>query len=130
MTAEPVLVALLFADRLLTEDNGKKGIIGAFNRFRAPQFPVMFPPWAIYAAVTNLRGKVPFVLNLRQMDNEQAVFEITGEIDAADILDVIEITPVVANAVFPAAGRYRMAFQVGAETIGSRLLVVEAVPAA
>jgi hypothetical protein len=33
---EPVCTALLFADRIIVENNGKKGIIGTFSRIFAP----------------------------------------------------------------------------------------------
>ena len=42
-TTEPVFVALLAADRVITEDNGKKAIIGTFTQFNAPKFPVFRP---------------------------------------------------------------------------------------
>jgi len=32
------LHTLLFADKVITEDNGKKGIIGVFNIFNFPRF--------------------------------------------------------------------------------------------
>ena len=34
--SEPVFVALLVADRVITEDNQKKGIIGTFNAWWEP----------------------------------------------------------------------------------------------
>ena len=44
---EPVFLALLTADRVITEKNDKKGIIGTFNKLAAPKFPARFPPWWI-----------------------------------------------------------------------------------
>ena len=40
---EPVFVALLLADRVITEDNQKKGIIGTFNQFNLRQLPALLP---------------------------------------------------------------------------------------
>ena len=54
---EPVFVALLIADRVITEDNQKKGIIGTFTQFTVRQVPAALPPWFIYAAVTNVVGE-------------------------------------------------------------------------
>jgi len=63
--AEPVLVALLFADRVIVEEkNKKKTIVGTFTRFYSDKFPVSFPPWYIYAAVTNISEDHSFSLNL------------------------------------------------------------------
>ena len=61
---EPVFVALLLADRVITEDNQKKAIIGTFTQFTVRQVPAGLPPWYVYAAVTNLAGEHPFSLNL------------------------------------------------------------------
>ncbi|ULQ59869.1 hypothetical protein K7I13_00490 [Brucepastera parasyntrophica] len=91
--AEPVLVGLLFADRIITENNGKKGIIGTFSVFSAKAFPVVFPPWSIYAAVTNLTGKHTFSINLVHDDTMQVILPINGELNAATPEDVVELTP-------------------------------------
>jgi hypothetical protein len=40
---EPVFVALLAADRVITEDNGKKAIIGTFTQFNAPSLTSRTP---------------------------------------------------------------------------------------
>ncbi|HUX21735.1 MAG TPA: hypothetical protein VMW69_10890, partial [Spirochaetia bacterium] len=58
--SEPVLAGLLFADRIITETNRKKTIVGTFNRFNAQKLPAVFPPWFIYAAVTNVTGTHSF----------------------------------------------------------------------
>lgn len=43
-----------FADRVITENKGKKAIIGTFSIFHSPVFPITFPPWFIYASVSNI----------------------------------------------------------------------------
>ncbi len=47
---EPVFVALLLADRVITEDNQKKAIIGTFTQFTVRQVPGGAP------AVVRVRG--------------------------------------------------------------------------
>lgn len=122
---EPALVGLLFADRVITEENGKKGIIGTFNRFISPQFPVNFPPWAIYAAVTNLQGSYHFRLELSSMETENVVFPITGDFTIQSLNDVAELVFQISNAVFPEPGRYSLGFSINGELIGSRILYVD-----
>ena len=41
---EPVCTALLFADRIIVENNGKKGIIGTFSRIFALPFQFKLHP--------------------------------------------------------------------------------------
>lgn len=122
---EVVLVGLLFADRIIVEDNGKKGIIGIFNKFTSPRFPCSFPPWAIYAAATNLEGKHEFALNLVCEETSQVVIPISGQFEAKNRLDVIEIHSTVMAALFPKPGKYSLTFLIDGKKIGARVLTVE-----
>lgn len=81
---EAVCFALLFADRVITENNGKKGLIGVFSNFNFSRFPAMEPPWFIFAALANLEGKHEFSINLVRDDAQQVVLPIAGEIDVQD----------------------------------------------
>jgi hypothetical protein len=123
--AEPVLVGLLFADRIIIENNGKKGIIGTFSIFNSPNFPVVFPPWAIYAAVTNLQGKHTFSINLVHEPTSQVILPINGEFEARELSDVVELTPTIMGAVFPRDGVYSLTFNIDGAQVGSRILIVK-----
>jgi hypothetical protein len=123
--AEPVLVGLLLADRIITEDNGKKGVIGTFSRFLAPSFPFAFPPWAIYAAVTNLEGQHEFSLNLAREDDGTVIMPLSGKLQAGSRLDVIEITPSINGLLFPSGGKYVLSFLIDDFPIGARIVFVE-----
>ncbi len=127
---EPVFVALIMADRVITEDNGKKGIIGTFTQFHARQFPALFPPWFLYAAVTNLRGDHAFSITVASDETQQVVFTVNGQFGVDDPRKVVELVVPVLHAPFPRAGTYAVIFQVDGEQIGSRLLEVAAMPAA
>jgi hypothetical protein len=120
---EPVLVGLLFADKVITENNGKKGILGTFTQFNAATFPAVFPPWNLYAAVTNLIGKHRFALNLVS-DENQVVVPLSGEFEVADPLGVVELDPMIAGAAFPRPGNYTLTFHVDGDFVGSRILTV------
>lgn len=122
---EPILAGLLFADNVVSEDNGKKIIFGTFNRFFSQRFPVSFPPWSIYAAVSNLEGKHTFALNLTLQKESQVLVSINGEFLANRLVDVIEIAPPIVNAIFPRPDIYVLTFHVDGQQIGSRMLVVE-----
>ncbi len=124
---EPVLAGLLFADKIITEDNGKKAVIGTFTRFFAPAFPASFPPWAIYAAVTNVSGEHAFTLQLFETDSNQVILPLSGKFEANQKSDVVELTPTIMGAVFPKPGKYTLLFMVDGEQIGARTLFVETV---
>ena len=121
---EPVFVALLAADRVITEDNQKKGIIGTFTQFNVRQFPAALPPWFIYAAVTNLSGEHTFSLNLVFDRSQQVVFSAGGKFAVDEPRRVVELVIPVPNVVFPEEGTYNISFHIDGEQIGSRILDV------
>jgi hypothetical protein len=119
---EPVFVALLAADRVITEVNGKKGIIGTFTQFNTPQFPAVFPPWFVYAAVTNLVGPHSFSLKVVNDETQQPVFSADGQFKVDQAKKVVELVIPMVNVVFPVPGTYNLLFYIDDEQIGSRLL--------
>ena len=121
---EPVLVALLFADRVIEEKNRKKGIIGTFSRFYAEKFPAQFPPWFIYAAVTNISGEHNFSLNLVYDKAQQVILPISGKCKVDNARSVVELIFPVFRAVFPEEGVYTLTFNIEGTSIGSRILEV------
>jgi hypothetical protein len=121
---EPVFVALLLADRVITEDNQKKAIIGTFTQFTVRQVPAGLPPWFIYAAVTNLAGEHPFSVNLVYDKSQQVIFSAGGTLKVDEARRVVELVIPVPNVVFPETGTYVVSFHVGGEQIGSRILDV------
>ncbi len=126
---EPVFVALLLADRVITEDNQKKAIIGTFTQFTVRDFPAGLPPWFIYAGVTNLAGEHSFSINLVVDHTQQVIFSAGGTLRVDDPRRVVELVIPVPNVVFPEAGTYVVTFHVEGEQIGSRILdVVKAQP--
>jgi hypothetical protein len=121
---EPVFVALLLADRVITEDNQKKAIIGTFTQFTVRQVPAGLPPWFVYAAVTNIAGEHPFSLNLVVDRTQQVIFSAGGTLRVDEPRRVVELVIPVPNVVFPEVGTYIVSFHVGGEQIGSRILDV------
>jgi hypothetical protein len=122
---EPVLVALLFADRVLVEEgNRKKTIVGTFTQFHADKFPAVFAPWYIYAAVTNIEGEHSFSLNLVLEKESQVILGINGKVKADDRNKVNEFIFPIQRAIFPSAGTYSLTFNIGGIQVGSRLLEV------
>ena len=57
--------AILFADRVIREDNGKIGVIGIFENFFAPTVPFQPLPWALYLGIDNVPpGQYTLTANL------------------------------------------------------------------
>ena len=121
---EPVFVALLLADRVITEDNQKKTIIGTFTRFTVRQFPAALPPWFIYAAATNLTGEHSFTINMVADTTQQVVFSASGKLNVDSARRVVELVIPVPNAIFPAADNYGVFFYIDGQQLCSRVLEV------
>ena len=122
--SEPVFVALLLADRVITEDNQKKCIIGTFTQFTTRQVPAGFPPWFIYAAVTNLIGEHSFSINIVFDRTQQVLFSAGGKVNVDALRRVVEIVVPVVNAVFPEAGSYLVLFNIDGIQVGTRMLEI------
>jgi hypothetical protein len=125
---EPVFVALLIADRVITEDNQKKGIIGTFTQFTVRQLPAALPPWFIYAAVTNIAGEHTFSLNLLFDRSQQVIFSAGGKLSVDEPRRVVELVIQVPNVVFPEEGTYNVSFHIDGDLIATRILDVVKAP--
>jgi len=121
---EAVCYSLLFADRVITENNGKKGIIGVFGAFNFPHFPAIAPPWFIYAGVTNLRGHHEFSFNLVRDEAQHVVLPIAGEIEVPDDDKDIEVVIPIINCTFHKPGIHTLTFNIDGIQIASRMLRV------
>lgn len=125
---EPVLTGLLFADRLAQEIGGKWSISGTFSVFQAPQVPVGFPPWYIYAAVANLEGEHDFTLNLAHDQTSHVALSVSGKFHASEPKFGAELAIPVFNCVFPHFGDYNLVLLVDNQPVGGRVLEVRVTP--
>lgn len=125
---EWVVQALLTADRVIEERNGKKSLIGVFDRFNLPSFPsVGLPPWYIYASVSNLsEGRHQCVVNIVSDDSHVVLFSTAGDLMVNDGTQPIELFMPV-SIVFPTAGMYTVTLHIDGTEALSRTLRVRPV---
>lgn len=117
--------ALLFADKIIEEKNGKKGIIGVFSNFNFPNFPAGVPEWFIYVAFSNITGKHTFSLNLAHDDDQLVILPIGGEFEIPEGSPGTEVVFPVRGLVFPKSGNYTLTFNIDGNQIGARILSVQ-----
>ncbi|MCX7026553.1 MAG: hypothetical protein NT061_03485 [Spirochaetes bacterium] len=125
--ADPYLIALLFADRVIVENNDKKGIIGIFNQFNAPSFPAVFPPWANFISIGNVKGLHTFRLDLEPESEGQPIASFKGEINGNDNEGLADIMINHVATVFPHAGQYTLRLRVDERILCTRMLMVHQV---
>jgi hypothetical protein len=126
---EPLLNAMLMADRIVTEDNGKKVLVGVFSRFNIQQFPAQIAPWFLYAGVENLEGHNTFVFNLAREDTQEVAFSAGGEIQIQDPTSGVEVVFMVPPIILRAPGTYVLQFLVNGKALISRNVPVNLVMA-
>ena len=125
--AEPLLNALLMADSIVSEDNGKKVLVGVFSKFNFQQMPAQAPPWFLYAGVENLVGHNTFTFNLAREDTQEVAFSAGGEMQIQDPSSGVEIVLMVPPILFRAPGPYILQFLVNGHELISRKLPVNLV---
>lgn len=115
--------ALLMADRVIREDNGKRGIIGSFNTFTFPKFPITAPPFFVYANLEDFSGEHEFSITIAREGAELVVFSAGGEIGFQQEREAEILIPAF-GVTFPKEGSYNLILRVGNNQYGSRKIIV------
>lgn len=121
---EIVFHALLLADKVIEEKNGKKGLIGVFNRFHFPSFPANSPPFFIFVSISNIGGKHSFSLNMTLDEAQIVVLPIGGELEAKDSNSEVEMVFPVKGVNFPKEGVYSITFNIDGQPVASKSIRV------
>jgi hypothetical protein len=115
--------AILMADRVIREDNGKRGIIGSFNTFTFTNFPKTAPPFYVYANLEDFSGEHEFSITIAREGAELVVFSAGGEIKFQAEGEAEIIIPAF-GVTFPKEGIYNLILRVGNNMFGSRRIIV------
>jgi hypothetical protein len=107
---------------------GKYFILGCFSAIGAPSFPTAHPSLAVYVAVTEGYGKVPFALKLVDAQTPPTVLhESRIEVEFGDPRAIAEIAAHVQNLTFAAPGDYRLQLHAGEAFLMERRIAVHEV---
>jgi hypothetical protein len=124
----PYALAMVISDAIWRDPgSGKRTILGCFSVLFARRFPAVHPIMAVYAVLTDGRGKVPIKLRVVDVDEENVpLFEANGEVVFADPRATVEIDMHIQGIRFPRPGDYRFQLFAGGEfVLERRLLVVQ-----
>jgi len=122
---EWVVQALLTADKVIEERNGKKAIIGIFDRIHIDTFPgTGIPPWNIYTSIANLsEGEHNFAVNIVYNDTSAAIFGASGTLNVNDQDAMTEVV-IPVSVVFPGPGAYTVSLHIDGDQCLSRIIRV------
>lgn len=125
---EMVVHALLCCDLIITENNGKKGLIGVFHSFQFPSVPAASPQWFIYCAGGSAtRGTHEFSIGITHGQSSDEVFSRHGEFRIQREREDLELV-VPVRCTFKHFGVHLITVEIADELVASRILRV--VPAA
>ena len=125
--SKPGLLALIVADKVIREDNGKKALIGIFDTFSFSEFPATAPTWYVYASFCNLLGNHRIGFRLVNCGKcGELVFDIKGDVKASEESMNIEVAVPISGLTFEDEGRYELQVIVDDQTIDvSRVIIVQ-----
>lgn len=120
-----VLHAIVFADKAIEENNGKKGLIGIFQSFSFARFPTVAPTWYVYVAFGNIvKGRHEVTVNVVHEDTGAVIVRSHGEVQVRTSAADVEMVFPMAGAAFRAPGLHRLTVTLDQAQIGSRVLHV------
>lgn len=116
--------AILFADKVIREDNGKIGVIGMFEHFFSQVVPFQPMPWGIFIGIDNLPpGKYVLTANLVHEETQAVVLPIQVTVEQK-MAGAVQL-PIPVSVLFQSFGQYSFTVNLNGSQIGSRVLDVK-----
>jgi len=106
----PVVLAVLLCDQIIMDaGSGKKSLIGIFDQITVGRFPAAHHRMAVYARLTDGRGRYTFRIDIVPMETEELVAQIPiGPLDWQDPMTPLDVVGEIVGLRLPTAGRYEV----------------------
>jgi hypothetical protein len=124
---EIIVHAFLTADRVITEDNGKKGLIGIFNMFNFPKFPAQAPPWFVFLSLDNVMGRNEFTVNFVHQETQQVLFSAGGGFEVKGPMPSAELGLPVPSLLFQRPGAHVLSFVLNTRERATKIIQVNTI---
>ena len=108
----PVAIALVICDSLYQDiPGGKPALVGLFSNITAHRFPATHPRMCVYVAVTDVKPRTAFRLDVVNAETDAMVAKLEGP-PPSDLtpLQILEMQFDLRNLLFPSAGVYYIRF--------------------
>jgi len=110
----PSVVAMLICDQIINEaGTNKKSLIGIFENFSSPGFPVLMPRLAVYVKLVDAEGVYQFKLRLVKLRDESLVAEIDIQATIVDSSHHSELAINMGNLPIPEPAKYEFQLYYG-----------------
>lgn len=122
----PYPLALVVCDHVWRDPStGKMTILGTFSSIGGFDLPVVHPRIAVYAALTDGKGRIRIKLRLIDCDEDgEPVFEQELECQIPDPRMVVELAFIANELKFPSFGEYRLQLYFNDEFAMERRILV------
>jgi len=124
----PWVVAMVFCNTISVElGTNSFTLHGCFSTIGAMSFPAVHPRMAVYVALTNGRGSLPFRLVLVHSDDEveaAPVFTVAGNLQFPDPLATLELRFPVPPVTFAQPGVYFLQMYISNRFLMERRLLL------
>ena len=126
----PYPLAMVVADAIWRDPGtGKRTILGCFSSIAAKEFPAIHPQLAVYVALTDGRGTVPFKIQMVDIDEEaEPIFQAEGEVEFTDPRIMVEMDFHFGGITLPHPGEFRIQLVASGEFLLERRIVVQQLP--
>ncbi len=106
----PFALSMIICDAVhLDPSTGKAYILGCFGAVGADSFPASHSSMAVFAEVTECRGKTPFLVRVIDVDEQdEPIAEAETGLDNPDPLAITMLILRLGEIVFPKPGEYRV----------------------
>lgn len=120
---------MIVCDQVIIDvQTGKQSLIGSFSVINTAGFPLTYPNFSVYVALTEGLGETPLRLRLVDVDEGRpAVIDRNFTIRFADPHQICEMHSVFHNTTFRAPGEYRFQLFCGDTPLMERRLLVRQV---
>lgn len=129
MPVTPEVLAMMVCDQVIIDaKTGKQSLIGAFNMIGGTRFPLRYPGFTVYVALTEGYGDTTLRLRLIEAsETGEPLFERPLTIRFTDPRMICEMHTVIYNVTFPEPAEYRLQLFCDQELLMQRRLLVRQV---
>lgn len=119
-TEAPTCISIVLCECVIEDKrSNNKTLVNIFNAIGAQAVPVRHPRMTIAVSVTNIYGKAPVSIVLRDPEMRQ-LLEFAGEVETPDPTAVVDLVFEIRDFEFTAFGTYSVDVMYGSESLACR----------